>query len=78
MAMVSRDGFARWELHRKVVKPAPYESSLPIFSRMSCRWCGNTRKNGTLFQYSYEYDGGRKGDIQGHFCSVSCMRAYNE
>lgn len=77
MAYVSRDSFAREELHKRIVKSPHYDSLLPTNSKFSCRWCGNTRKGGTLYQYFVESDSGRKSDIDGHFCSASCIRSFH-
>lgn len=68
--MISRDPFAREEIHR-----------LRVYTRETCRWCGQrkqTPRTGKdfLYQYSVESDGGRKSDIRGLFCSVGCMRSY--
>jgi len=84
-ALISRDPFARQELHRRTVYTTTGET---------CKWCGNvrhtksknyldpndTRNNSRRFLYCYtiEDDSGRKSDIRGLYCSVSCMRAYNE
>lgn len=68
--MVARDPFARTELHSEIV----YDRT--------CKWCGGfkTTSGGKQFCYRYrsESDGGRKSDIPGNFCSVTCMRAYHE
>ena len=66
--LVSRDPFARQELHRATVTP---------YHKSGCDWCGQTRKGGKLFRYSYESDGGRKFATKGEFCSVSCFRSYH-
>jgi len=68
MTYVSRDPFAREELHREKVKTSK-----------GCDWCGQTRKGGKLFAYHIEPDGilCRKNPIKGLFCSVGCMRAYH-
>ena len=75
MAMVSRNPFARTELHKRTVKA----------TADSCRNCGGLafRKvpgkpvKGYLFEYWNESDGGRKYVVSGRFCSVGCMRSYH-
>ena len=61
---VSRNPFARTELHRELV---------PINYRGKCKWCGQTAK----FAYYIETDGGRTHPILGEYCSISCCRSYN-
>jgi hypothetical protein len=63
---ISRDPFARTELHKTAVK-----------TTLTCDWCGQKRKDGKLYQYRNESDGGRTGYIPGLFCSISCMRSYH-
>lgn len=70
--LVSRDPFARSELHRAT-----------IATRESCRWCGShrTKRDGAriapgMFYYFTESDGGRRGASIGPFDSVSCFRAF--
>lgn len=67
MAYISRDPFARSEVHR---------DSVAVGTSEGCRWCGSNRK-GKLYQYRTESDGGRKSEIPYRFCSISCMRAYH-
>ena len=72
MALVSRDAFARTELHR-----APAEGE--------CRWCGSrkTRMNHATgkvtklktYRYWTETAGGSRFDAPGVYCSMSCLRA---
>lgn len=69
MAQVSRNPFAREELHRESVRF--------YWGETICRWCGGTRKGGKLWQYRIETDGGTIRRIDGVYCSVSCFRAYN-
>lgn len=70
MAIVSRDPFARQEVHKR-----------REYGNSTCLWCGNQKHtpNGRkyLYQYSVESDGGRKSDVPGLFDSVSCMRTYH-
>lgn len=72
MAYVSRDPFARSEIHRERVYVRLQES---------CDECGRTNEtpSGTqfLFQYRTESDGGRKHPHRGLFCSRSCHDAYH-
>lgn len=70
---VSRDPFAREEVHRE----------LAVAKDGGCDWCGNHRINTrtgrrmALFHYYIESDSGRRSDIPGDFCSISCMKALN-
>lgn len=43
----------------------------------TCDWCGNVGKNGKLYQYSVESDGGRKTTLKGLFCCKDCLKSYN-
>lgn len=77
MAFISRNPFAREELHREIVRPSP--ASLRPFE---CAWCGQTRRNGTLFQYGIERDGvspsyTARRNSTGLFCSLSCHNSYH-
>jgi hypothetical protein len=65
MAFVSRDPYARSEVHRITVK-----------TKETCRWCGNNCKD-RLFSYYVESDGGRQHELKGLFCSIGCLRAYH-
>ena len=65
--LISRDPFARTELHRaRVTEDYP--------GILHCLWCGNVKTtpkgNRFLFQYSQESDGGTKNTIPGLFCSI--------
>lgn len=70
--LISRDPFARTELHRKIHH---------VFgSREGCDWCGQQRLDKAqpyLYKYVVEHDGGRREDVPGLFCSISCMRSHN-
>lgn len=66
--LISRDPFARTELHRCVPDQ---------MSNLTCDWCGNRRARGGLFRYSTESDGGRKFDHRGLFCSKSCHDSFH-
>lgn len=74
MSFVSRDPFAREEIHRQTVRPFRVNG---IAAKTGCKWCGNTNAKGNLFQYRVESDGGRKSEIPGLFCSIGCMRIYH-
>lgn len=75
--LIYRDPFARSELHRRVAEPlnAGYYGI-----KHTCKWCGGTNKQGKLYQYWYEKDSvqSHRNYVSGFFCSVSCMRAYNQ
>lgn len=64
--LISRDPFARQELHRESVK-----------TTRDCSWCGSKRDNGTLYRYFTESDGGRRSEHSGVFCCKSCHDSYN-
>ncbi len=70
--LVSRDPFARTELH------STREYDLP--SNRGCTWCGrmlHTPKGRPyLYRYETESDDGRSYGKGGPFCSVSCARTY--
>lgn len=61
--LVSRDPFARVELHRATIKTAQV-----------CEWCGQRGR----FLYRFETDGGRVSPWSLPFCSVACFRTYSE
>lgn len=70
MALVSRNPFAREELHRvRVHGPA------------GCTWCGQQRKTPSGRAYLYEYvtetDGGRRFPHKGRFCCLECHDDYH-
>jgi hypothetical protein len=71
MTMVSRDPFARSELHRS-----------KAVGHGGCDWCGGFRQHKgkttwLLFKYRTESDGGRVNEHKGVFCSKSCHDAYH-
>ena len=72
MALVTRDPFAREELHRR------QESA----GDRSCRWCGNVRHTRSghayLYRYRVETDGGRSFTDRELFCSKGCRDAYHD
>lgn len=71
MAFISRNLFAREELHKEVV-----------YTSCTCKWCGQikTTKKGKsfLYQYNIQPDSIRNivNNIEGLFCSISCMKTY--
>lgn len=69
MAMISRDPFARTELHRTVIDQTTINHA--------CDWCGQRPKAHRLFQYYTESDGGRRFYEKGHFCCKPCRDAYH-
>lgn len=73
MAYVSRDPFARTELHRsRVVSAAVARENVPM---LECDWCGCSDR--ALYTYRSESDGGRVSPIRGKFCSKSCFNSYH-
>ncbi len=79
--LISRDPFARQELHRRSVScgAQPLDKA---WKGITCEWCGSIRatKRGTryLYKYSTETDGGRKFDHRGLFCCKQCHDAYHQ
>jgi hypothetical protein len=63
MTLVTRDPFARTELHKAKLKDDG-----------ECDWCGST---GKLYQFSTESDGGRTWRHKGAFCCKSCHDSYH-
>lgn len=72
MTMVSRNAFARTELHKFAETVQPDKG---------CAWCGGNKqaKSGRVYLYRFETqsDGGRKYEASGLFCCVSCFRSYH-
>lgn len=71
MALISRDPFARQELHREIVHA----------KGKTCEWCGSTRhtKRGPsefLYRYDVQTDGGRTYEGSKLFCCKSCHDSY--
>jgi hypothetical protein len=64
MTYISRDPFARTELHRETEAG---DSS-------GCAWCGNRNAYGKLYRYRTEHDGGRTAVADKLFCSIGCLR----
>ena len=73
MTLISRDSFARSEIHREIVD----KSINPYFDKLTCDWCGSSRKSGNLFKYLTETDGGSRHYHKGKFCSKSCHDSHN-
>lgn len=71
MTLISRDPFARTELHRNTIAPADVS-----YAHLTCDWCGNRGHDGRLFRYRTEHDGGRVDQHQGYFCSKTCYDTY--
>lgn len=69
MTYVSRDPFARTELHRRTERD-------PTALHRGCTWCGQLNSRGHLFRYWTESDGGRNYGEGNPFCSISCKRSY--
>lgn len=65
--LISRDPFARTELHSYVIQPKGG-------TVCSCQNCGQT---GRLYQYVTETDDGRKHYHPRLFCSVGCFRSHS-
>ena len=72
-AQISHDGFARTALYRK------REYDLP--TSRGCTWCGQEHRTPKgrpyLYRYQTESDGGRAFGWGNPFCSIDCMRTYN-
>jgi hypothetical protein len=66
VTLMIRDPYSRTELHRETV-PA---------TKDGCAWCGAMR-NGRLYEFSTQHDGGRVAKHDHQFCSVKCFRSFN-
>lgn len=62
-----RDPFAR-----QTIVGRPVDAS-----GKTCDWCGSEGKNGKLYQYTVESDGGRNSQVKGLFCCKGCMKSYH-
>jgi hypothetical protein len=62
--IVSRDPFAREEIHKKPV-------------RGTCAECGGQNRHGKVWKFRVETDGGRSFEIDQEFCSKSCMETFH-
>ena len=73
MAFISRNPFAREELHRQHI-PARQ-----LAYGMTCDNCGQRNAYGGLFQYRTEGDANprRPGAHKGLFCSEACHDSYH-
>ena len=67
--LISRDPFARQELHRETIDA----------QGQTCSWCGNVAKGKKLFVYYTERDSIRpnRRTHNGAFCCKSCFNDYN-
>lgn len=65
--LISRDPFARQELHREVIDA----------NGVTCTWCGSSRKDKKLFVYFTERDSGGRRTHNGSFCSKQCHDSYH-
>ena len=76
--LISRDPFAREELHRRTVDVADI---MGMGFTHSCDYCGNVKQTPTgrtyLFSYFTETDGGRTCTDSHLFCSKGCRDAYH-
>lgn len=73
MAHISRDPFARTELHRNPVTD---------YYGATCQWCGSKGKplkhgGHRLYQYETQSDGGRTSVHAGVFCCKPCHDSYH-
>lgn len=66
--LISRDPFARTELHRRAERA--------ISALFGCDWCGQFRRQYFLYRYYTETDGGCTHIDPNMFCSLDCRRAY--
>lgn len=75
MAYVSRDPFARQELHRTREYAPQWASGVD-----HCAWCGQARRTPGgrpyLYRYEVQTDGGRILRDDRLFCSKGCRDAY--
>jgi hypothetical protein len=69
MTMISRDPFARTEVHRTMI----YHTT----RNYACDWCGQAPRAHRLFQYYTESDDGRRSYHKGHFCCKPCHDSYH-
>jgi hypothetical protein len=73
MTLVSRNPFAREELHRDKVVLGPIGNT-------SCSWCGrvleNYRQEKFLYRYRVETDSGRVCTDPRLFCSMTCRKNF--
>jgi hypothetical protein len=65
---VNHDGFARQATVRRIEHRAG----------ATCDWCGQVRRNGSLFVYgTMRDDGFRVNEHRGRFCCKGCHDAYH-
>ena len=70
---ISRDPAGRSETVRRTISEENQNDGY------GCRWCGGSRRGGSLFQYGTERDGlTRYTDWHdGYFCSKGCHDSYH-
>lgn len=73
MALISRDVFAREEIHRETI---PRSQTIAGGGSLSCQWCGGLNGKRSLYRYRVEHDSGRSSPIRGVFCSKACLHCY--
>lgn len=61
---VNRNPFAREELHKDAILG-------------DCDFCGRTNRYRKVWKYRVETDSGRKNEIKGKFCGISCLKNYH-
>jgi len=74
VSLISRDPFAREEIHRTSVRDW-------YGRKTECDFCGGASVSHSgrrrVFRYHIETDGGTKRFIPGVFCSIGCMRVHH-
>lgn len=68
--LISRDPFARQELHRETIDAMG----------VTCSWCGQPRKDNKLYVYWTEHDSvqSNRRTHNGQFCSIQCHNDYHD
>ena len=80
--IISRDPFARTELHRETFTGFSVDVKGGFGDRLyECHFCGNVRRspNGhpQAYRFSTVTDGGRAYQHKGSFCCKACHDAYH-
>ena len=70
MTFVSRNPFAREEIHRERITNASVSYAI-----LSCDYCGQSDR--PIYRYRTESDGGRVSIHRGRFCSKACHDSYH-